>query len=67
MQVKSIAECSKGSILQYFWPSLSYCLLLRCFFVYFWVAFYTGLLYFYFLKNDDDRDTSNDDDNISQV
>ena len=24
MQVKSIAECSKGSILQYFWPSLSY-------------------------------------------
>ena len=24
MQVKSIAECSKGSILQYFQPSLSY-------------------------------------------
>ena len=24
MQVKSIAESSKGSILQYFWPSLSY-------------------------------------------
>ena len=24
MQVKSIAECSDGSILQYFWPSLSY-------------------------------------------
>ena len=24
MQVKSIAECSKGSILQYFWSSLSY-------------------------------------------
>ena len=24
MQVKSIAECSKGSILQYFWPALSY-------------------------------------------
>ena len=24
MQVKSIAECSKGSILQYFWPLLSY-------------------------------------------
>ena len=22
MQVKSIAECSKGSILQYFWPSV---------------------------------------------
>ena len=24
MQIKSIAECSKGSILQYFQPSLSY-------------------------------------------
>ena len=23
MQVKSIAECSKGSILQYFWPALN--------------------------------------------
>ena len=23
MQVKSIADCSKGSILQYFWPALS--------------------------------------------
>ena len=29
MQVKSVAECSKGSILQYFWASLSYHLLLR--------------------------------------
>ena len=29
MQVKSIAECSKGSILQYFSPSLSYHLSLR--------------------------------------
>ena len=29
MQVKSIAECSKGSILQYFQPSLSYRLSLR--------------------------------------
>ena len=29
MQVKSIAECSKGSILQYFCPSLSYHLSLR--------------------------------------
>ena len=29
MLVKSIAECSKGSILQYFRPSLSYHLLLR--------------------------------------
>ena len=32
MQVKSIAECSKGSILQYFWPLLSYHLPLRFFF-----------------------------------
>ena len=29
MQVKSIAECSKGSILQYFRPSLCYHLSLR--------------------------------------
>ena len=29
MQVKSIAECSKGSILQYFGPSLNYHLSLR--------------------------------------
>ena len=29
MQVKSIAECSRGSILQYFRPSLSYHLSLR--------------------------------------
>ena len=32
MQVKSIAESSKGSILQSFWPSLSYYLLLRSLF-----------------------------------
>ena len=32
MQVISIAECSKGSILQYFRPSLSYCLSLRSLF-----------------------------------
>ena len=32
MQVKSIAECSKGSTLQYFWTSLSYHLLLRSLF-----------------------------------
>ena len=31
MQVKSIAECSMGSILQYFGPSLSYHLSLRFF------------------------------------
>ena len=32
MQVKGIAECSKGSILQYFGPSLSYHLSLRSLF-----------------------------------
>ena len=32
MQVKSIAECSKVTILQYFWPSLSYHLSLRSLF-----------------------------------
>ena len=32
MQVKSIAECSKGSILQFFLPSLSYLLSLRSLF-----------------------------------
>ena len=32
MQVKSIAECSKGSILHYFQPSLSYHLSLRSLF-----------------------------------
>ena len=32
MQVKSIAECSKGSILQSFWPSLSYHFLTSSFF-----------------------------------
>ena len=33
MQVKSIAECSKGSILQYFRPSLSYNFLINKIFV----------------------------------
>ena len=43
MQVKSIAECSKGSILQYFWPSLSYQLSLRPLFcLFFEWPFYTG-------------------------
>ena len=32
MQVKNIAECSKGSILQYFRPSVSYHLSLRSLF-----------------------------------
>ena len=38
MQVKSIAECSKGGILQYFWPSISYHLSFR------------SLLFFVFLS-----------------
>ena len=38
MQIKSIAECSKVSILQYFWPVLSYHLSLRSLFCLFWVA-----------------------------
>ena len=53
MQVKSIAECSKGSILQYFWPSLSYHLLLRSLFVFFeWLlrtCFTVLTTYMYFL------------------
>ena len=36
MQVKSIAECSKGSILRYFRPSLSYHSSLRSLFSLFW-------------------------------
>ena len=54
MQAKSIAECSKGSILQYFWSSLSYHLLLRSlFFVFFeWllkICFTVLTTYMYFL------------------
>ena len=50
MQVKSIAECSPWSILQYFWPSLSYHLSLRSLFCLFLsghstqVLLYTNLL-----------------------
>ena len=43
--VKSIAECSKGSILQYFWPALSYHLSLRSLFCLFLSGRFTqGLL-----------------------
>ena len=46
MQVKSIAECSKVSILQYFRPSLSYHLTLRSLFcLYLSGRFTQGLLY----------------------
>ena len=40
MKVTSVAECSKGSILQYFWPSLSYHLSLRASFC----LFFSGCL-----------------------
>ena len=47
MQVKSIAECSKGSIQQYFLRSSSYQLSLRPLFCLFWsVPFTQVLLYF---------------------
>ena len=47
MQVKSIAECSKGSILQYFRPSLNYQLSLKSLFCLFLSGRFTqlGLLY----------------------
>ena len=44
MQVKSIAECSKGSILQYFRPSLSYHLCLRPLFCLFLSGRFTQVL-----------------------
>ena len=44
MQVKSIAECSKGSILQYFRPSLSYHLSLRSLFCLFLSGHFTQVL-----------------------
>ena len=49
MQVKSIAECSEGSILQYFWPSLSYQIVIRIFVlsIFEW-QFYTGFTVPYF-------------------
>ena len=46
MQVKSIAECSKGSILQYFRPSLSYHLSLRYLFCVFLSGRFTQILLF---------------------
>ena len=42
MRVKNIAECSNGSILQHFRPSLTYHVSLRSLFVYFLWPFYTG-------------------------
>ena len=45
MKVKSIAECSKGSILQYFRPPLSYQLLSRSFCLFLSGSFTQVLLY----------------------
>ena len=44
MQVKSIAECSKGSILQYFRPSLRYHLSLTSLFCLFFRPLKTGFI-----------------------
>ena len=44
MQVKSIAECSKGSILQYFCPSFSYHLSLSSLFCVFLSGCFTQVL-----------------------
>ena len=49
MQVKSNAECSKGCILQYFRPSLSYHLSLRSLFCLFLTGRFTQVLLFYFI------------------
>ena len=46
MQVKSIAECSKGSTLQYFRPQLSYHLSLRYLFDLFLSGRFTQVLVF---------------------
>ena len=47
MKVESIAECSKGSILQYFWPALSDNLNRKTFLVFFLIgSLRQVLLYF---------------------
>ena len=51
MQVKSISECSKGSILQYFWPSLSYHLSLRFLFCLFLSGCFTQVLLYHILMS----------------
>ena len=52
MQVKSIAECSEGSILQYFRPSLSFHLSLRSgFCLLFEWPFYTGFTVYSYTNN----------------
>ena len=49
MQVKSVAECSKGSILQYFGPSLSYHLSLRSLFCLFLSGRFTQVLLYFLI------------------
>ena len=53
MQVKSIAECSNRSILQYFRPSLSYHLSLRPLFWLFLSGCFTQVLLFVDLKDNE--------------
>ena len=45
---RSIAKCSKGSILQYFWPSINYHLSLRSLFCLFLSGHFTQFLLLYF-------------------
>ena len=47
MQVKSIVECSKESILQYFWPSLSYHLSLGSLLCLFLSGLFTQVLLYF--------------------
>ena len=49
MQVKSIAECSKESILQYFWPSSSYHLSFKSLFCLFLSGHFTQVLLYLLL------------------
>ena len=51
MQVKSIAECSKGSILQYFRPALSYQVSLRSLFCLFLSGCFTQVLCALFIND----------------
>ena len=44
MQVKSIAECSKGSILQYFWPSFKLPFVIEIFVLYIFEWLFTQVL-----------------------
>ena len=52
MQVKSIAECSKWSILQYFRPAFSYHLSLRCLFCLFLSGRFTQVLLYSFMLSE---------------